>query len=132
MCDTSGIIWFNKSVKLILLSILSCRMVSSFAKLRHLCFAFFAGVRAAPLWDSKKHKFVGMLTITDFIRILQRFYSLGSSAIHEQMEEHKLDTWRSEWFYLNIVTFHCDYIEFREIIPFFFSTLEKVNSIYSL
>jgi len=36
--------------------------------------AFFAlvynGVRAAPLWDSKEQKFVGMLTITDFIRIL--------------------------------------------------------------
>nr|KAF6497232.1 protein kinase AMP-activated non-catalytic subunit gamma 3 [Rousettus aegyptiacus] len=40
--------------------------------------AFFAlvanGVRAAPLWDSKKQSFVGMLTITDFILVLQRYY----------------------------------------------------------
>ncbi|KAH0621222.1 hypothetical protein JD844_022300, partial [Phrynosoma platyrhinos] len=40
--------------------------------------AFFAlvanGVRAAPLWDNKKQCFVGMLTITDFINILHRYY----------------------------------------------------------
>ena len=34
--------------------------------------AFYAmvdtGVRACPLWDSTKQAFVGMLTITDFIR----------------------------------------------------------------
>uniref|UniRef100_A0A672N501 5'-AMP-activated protein kinase subunit gamma-1 n=1 Tax=Sinocyclocheilus grahami TaxID=75366 RepID=A0A672N501_SINGR len=40
--------------------------------------AFFAlvsnGVRAAPLWDSKTQCFVGMLTITDFINILHRYY----------------------------------------------------------
>jgi hypothetical protein len=34
--------------------------------------AFFAmvdtGVRACPLWDSARQQFVGMLTITDFIR----------------------------------------------------------------
>ncbi|XP_012589321.1 PREDICTED: 5'-AMP-activated protein kinase subunit gamma-1 [Condylura cristata] len=40
--------------------------------------AFFAlvanGVRAAPLWESKKQSFVGMLTITDFINILHRYY----------------------------------------------------------
>ncbi|TOF72561.1 hypothetical protein CGJ15_27525, partial [Vibrio parahaemolyticus] len=41
--------------------------------------AFFAlvynGVRAAPLWDSARQQFIGMLTITDFIRILQNFYN---------------------------------------------------------
>ncbi|KAL1116470.1 hypothetical protein AAG570_004943 [Ranatra chinensis] len=61
--------------------------------------AFFAlvynGVRAAPLWDSSRHKFVGMLTITDFIKILQRHYVSGSTVIGEQMEEHKLETWRN-------------------------------------
>uniref|UniRef100_A0A8B9GWZ1 5'-AMP-activated protein kinase subunit gamma-1 n=1 Tax=Astyanax mexicanus TaxID=7994 RepID=A0A8B9GWZ1_ASTMX len=40
--------------------------------------AFFAlvanGVRAAPLWETKKQSFVGMLTITDFIIILHRYY----------------------------------------------------------
>lgn len=62
--------------------------------------AFFAlvynGVRAAPLWDNKRQKFVGMLTITDFIRILQKYYSSASQCMHE-LEEHKLDTWRSKY-----------------------------------
>jgi len=61
--------------------------------------AFFAlvynGVRAAPLWDNKRQQFVGMLTITDFIRILQKYYSSSSSSM-EELEEHKLDTWRNE------------------------------------
>jgi 5'-AMP-activated protein kinase, regulatory gamma subunit len=50
-------------------------------------------VRAAPLWDSKQQQFVGMLTITDFIKILQRYYK--SPAVHiDELEEHKLETWR--------------------------------------
>ncbi|XP_054738462.1 5'-AMP-activated protein kinase subunit gamma-1-like isoform X2 [Anastrepha obliqua] len=60
--------------------------------------AFYAlvynGVRAAPLWDSQKQQFVGMLTITDFIKILQMYYKSPNASM-EQLEEHKLDTWRS-------------------------------------
>uniref|UniRef100_A0A8D2II95 Protein kinase AMP-activated non-catalytic subunit gamma 3 n=1 Tax=Varanus komodoensis TaxID=61221 RepID=A0A8D2II95_VARKO len=43
------------------------------------------GVRAAPLWDSRKQCFVGMLTITDFINVLQRYYRspLVSLSIHQ-------------------------------------------------
>nr|XP_022908438.1 5'-AMP-activated protein kinase subunit gamma-2 isoform X2 [Onthophagus taurus] len=59
--------------------------------------AFFAlvynGVRAAPLWDSKRQEFVGMLTITDFIKILRMYYKSPTVEIDE-LEEHKLDTWR--------------------------------------
>uniref|UniRef100_A0A803KKD0 5'-AMP-activated protein kinase subunit gamma-1 n=1 Tax=Xenopus tropicalis TaxID=8364 RepID=A0A803KKD0_XENTR len=59
--------------------------------------AFFAlvtnGVRAAPLWDSKKQGFVGMLTITDFINILHRYYKSPMVQIYE-LEEHKIETWR--------------------------------------
>lgn len=59
--------------------------------------AFFAlvynGVRAAPLWDSHKQEFMGMLTITDFIKILRMYYKSPSVAM-EELEEHKLDTWR--------------------------------------
>ncbi|KAK9888381.1 hypothetical protein WA026_000631 [Henosepilachna vigintioctopunctata] len=59
--------------------------------------AFFAlvynGVRAAPLWDSTNQEFVGMLTITDFIKILRMYYKSASVAM-EELEEHKLDTWR--------------------------------------
>ncbi|XP_037075611.1 5'-AMP-activated protein kinase subunit gamma-1-like isoform X5 [Pollicipes pollicipes] len=60
--------------------------------------AFFAlvynGVRAAPLWDSRKQQYVGMLTITDFIRILQMYYRNSDERI-EELEEHKLETWRT-------------------------------------
>lgn len=61
--------------------------------------AFYAlvynGVRAAPLWDSEKQQFVGMLTITDFIKILQMYYTSANTSM-DQLEEHKLDTWRSK------------------------------------
>lgn len=60
--------------------------------------AFFAlvynGVRAAPLWDSAQQCFVGMLTITDFIRILQNFYKSPNRKM-EELEDHRLDTWRA-------------------------------------
>ncbi|XP_029979454.1 5'-AMP-activated protein kinase subunit gamma-2-like isoform X2 [Sphaeramia orbicularis] len=59
--------------------------------------AFFAlvanGVRAAPLWESKKQSFVGMLTITDFINILTRYYKSPMVQIYE-LEEHKIESWR--------------------------------------
>ncbi|KAF7705969.1 5'-AMP-activated protein kinase subunit gamma-1 [Silurus meridionalis] len=59
--------------------------------------AFFAlvanGVRAAPLWDTRQQSFVGMLTITDFIRILHRYYKSPLVQIYE-LEEHKIETWR--------------------------------------
>ncbi|XP_037644954.1 5'-AMP-activated protein kinase subunit gamma-3b isoform X1 [Sebastes umbrosus] len=61
--------------------------------------AFFAlvanGVRAAPLWDNKLKCFVGMLTITDFINILHRYYKSPLVQIYE-LEEHKIETWRAE------------------------------------
>ena len=48
--------------------------------LKYIFQAFFAmvdtGVRACPLWDSAKQKFVGMLTITDFIRFSYIFFCL--------------------------------------------------------
>ncbi|XP_031418726.1 5'-AMP-activated protein kinase subunit gamma-1-like isoform X3 [Clupea harengus] len=59
--------------------------------------AFFAlvanGVRAAPLWETKRQSFVGMLTITDFIIILHRYYKSPLVQIYE-LEEHQIETWR--------------------------------------
>ncbi|XP_017312443.1 5'-AMP-activated protein kinase subunit gamma-1 isoform X2 [Ictalurus punctatus] len=59
--------------------------------------AFFAlvanSLRAAPLWDSKLQRFVGMLTITDFINILHRYYKSPLVQIYE-LEDHKIQTWR--------------------------------------
>ncbi|CEF68567.1 IP17340p [Strongyloides ratti] len=64
--------------------------------------AFFAliynGVRAAPLYDSKKQEFVGMLTITDFISILVKYYNKDST--HEgikELEEQKIVEWREQF-----------------------------------
>lgn len=59
--------------------------------------AFFAlvynGVRAAPLWDSSRQNFIGLLTITDFIHILQQYYKSPTVKM-EELEEHRLQTWR--------------------------------------
>ncbi|XP_062861537.1 5'-AMP-activated protein kinase subunit gamma-3b isoform X2 [Trichomycterus rosablanca] len=69
--------------------------------------AFFAlvanGVRAAPLWDSKQQRFVGMLTITDFINILHRYYKSPMVQIYE-LEEHKIETWREIYLQYNIIS----------------------------
>ncbi|XP_028836393.1 5'-AMP-activated protein kinase subunit gamma-1 isoform X2 [Denticeps clupeoides] len=63
--------------------------------------AFFAlvanGLRAAPLWDNKSQRFVGMLTITDFIHILHEYYKSPMVQIYE-LEEHKIETWRGDSF----------------------------------
>lgn len=59
--------------------------------------AFFAmvdtGVRACPLWDSARQQFVGMLTITDFIRILQKNYK-GADIQMEAFEDQRLCEWK--------------------------------------
>ncbi|XP_026220147.1 5'-AMP-activated protein kinase subunit gamma-1 isoform X2 [Anabas testudineus] len=86
--------------------------------------AFFAlvanGLRAAPLWDSKSQRFVGMLTITDFINILHCYYKSpmvsvchcfkhGSHQLFDttrlhykvqmyELESHKIETWRGDSF----------------------------------
>ncbi|XP_040035601.2 5'-AMP-activated protein kinase subunit gamma-1 isoform X2 [Gasterosteus aculeatus] len=51
------------------------------------------GLRAAPLWDSKLQRFVGMLTITDFINILHYYYRSPMVQMYE-LESHKIETWR--------------------------------------
>ena len=40
-------------------------------------------------------RFVGMLTITDFIRILQMNYKSPTLEM-EELEEHRLSTWRGQ------------------------------------
>ncbi|KAM6945489.1 5'-AMP-activated protein kinase subunit gamma-1 [Aplochiton taeniatus] len=74
----------------------SCKLVIFDTKLQ-VKKAFFAlvanGLRAAPLWDHKLQRFVGMLTITDFINILHRYYRSPLVQIYE-LECHKIETWR--------------------------------------
>lgn len=61
---------------------------------------FFAlvynGVRVAILWDSDCQEYVGLLTITDFIRILHKYYKSPEIPIVE-LEEHQIRTWRGIW-----------------------------------
>ncbi|XP_061571422.1 5'-AMP-activated protein kinase subunit gamma-1 isoform X3 [Cololabis saira] len=61
--------------------------------------AFFAlvanGLRAALLWDSKLQRFVGMLTITDFIHILHCYYKSPMVQMYG-LESHKIETWRGD------------------------------------
>uniref|UniRef100_A0A8C5F4N3 Protein kinase, AMP-activated, gamma 3a non-catalytic subunit n=1 Tax=Gadus morhua TaxID=8049 RepID=A0A8C5F4N3_GADMO len=64
----------------------SCKLVVFDTKLQ-VKKAFFAlvanGLRAAPLWDSKLQRFVGMLTITDFINILHHYYKSPMVQIYD-------------------------------------------------
>ncbi|XP_068165362.1 5'-AMP-activated protein kinase subunit gamma-1 isoform X2 [Antennarius striatus] len=74
----------------------SCKLVIFDTKLQ-VKKAFFGlvvnGLRAAPLWDNKLQRFVGMLTITDFINILHCYYRSPMVQMYE-LENHKIETWR--------------------------------------
>ncbi|XP_013188899.1 5'-AMP-activated protein kinase subunit gamma-2 [Amyelois transitella] len=50
------------------------------------------GIRSAPLWDANKKMLVGMITVTDFIRILLYLESENLSV--EDLERHSLHNWR--------------------------------------
>lgn len=50
------------------------------------------GIRSAPLWDANKKLLVGMITVTDFIRILLHLESENISV--EELERHTLHNWR--------------------------------------
>jgi len=52
------------------------------------------GVRACPLWNAEKNAYVGMMTITDFIRILQKNYK-GPDIPMEAFEKATLSEWQN-------------------------------------
>ncbi|XP_008323703.1 5'-AMP-activated protein kinase subunit gamma-1 isoform X1 [Cynoglossus semilaevis] len=78
----------------------SCKLVIFDTKLQ-VKKAFFAlvanSLRAAPLWDSNMQRFVGKLTITDFINILHCYYKSPMVQMYE-LESHKIETWRGDSF----------------------------------
>ncbi|XP_040136654.1 5'-AMP-activated protein kinase subunit gamma-1 isoform X4 [Ictidomys tridecemlineatus] len=82
--------------------------------------AFFAlvtnGVRAAPLWDSKKQSFVGMLTITDFINILHRYYK---SALVRNLSPNTKTTFLAQSFSFSCIFLHASHEIKRKMIKFF-------------
>ncbi|XP_029125652.1 sucrose nonfermenting 4-like protein isoform X2 [Cajanus cajan] len=52
------------------------------------------GISIAPVWDSSKCQFVGMLSAMDFILILKEMGNLGSKLTEEQLETHTIAAWR--------------------------------------
>jgi len=52
----------------------------------------YNGVRAAPLWDTERQNFVGMLTITDFIKVLLNHHKAKDSNM-EEIEDEKIENW---------------------------------------
>lgn len=50
------------------------------------------GIRSAPLWDAHKKLLVGMITVTDFIRILLHLEKENSSM--DDLEKHTLHNWK--------------------------------------
>jgi len=62
-----------------------------YALLEHSC-------RAAPIWDSNLREYVGMFTITDFIKILRMSYynsegNINSEDLDEMLDKATFDTW---------------------------------------
>lgn len=53
-------------------------------------------IKSAPLWDSEKEDYVGMITVSDFINILRHFYhtqETDPSQIPIQ-EKYQIKHWR--------------------------------------
>ena len=58
-------------------------------------FSLLPGIVFATLWDSIDKKFVGMLTITDFIDILLHFFHRPNAlTLLNDLEDHHIRAWR--------------------------------------
>ncbi|XP_027189276.2 sucrose nonfermenting 4-like protein isoform X1 [Cicer arietinum] len=54
------------------------------------------GVSMAPVWDSSKGKFVGVLSAMDIIQIIKELGSHGFTLTEEQLEAHTIAAWSEE------------------------------------
>ncbi|CAL9107726.1 unnamed protein product [Musa textilis] len=52
------------------------------------------GIPVAPLWDSTRGQFVGVLSALDFILILQELGNRGSNLTEEELEIHTISAWK--------------------------------------
>lgn len=52
------------------------------------------GIPVAPLWDSFRSQFVGLLSPLDFILILKELETHGSNLTEEQLETHTISAWK--------------------------------------
>eukprot|EP00250_Pteridium_aquilinum_P013138 c21154_g1_i1 orf=691-1800(+) len=53
------------------------------------------GIPLAPLWDSDRQQFVGMLTASDFISILMQIGSQRAILTEEELETHTIAAWKA-------------------------------------
>ncbi|KCV72790.1 hypothetical protein H696_00369 [Fonticula alba] len=53
-------------------------------------------LRAAPLFDSRRHKIIGMLTVTDFINILRYYHYFPDEAMRRgiRLDDQRIQGWR--------------------------------------
>ncbi|XP_052190152.1 sucrose nonfermenting 4-like protein [Diospyros lotus] len=59
------------------------------------------GIPMAPLWDSCKGQFVGILSALDFILIIRELGCHGSNLTEEELETHTISAWKEAKQYLN-------------------------------
>ncbi|KAM7280206.1 hypothetical protein ACFE04_007340 [Oxalis oulophora] len=59
------------------------------------------GIYMAPLFDSRKGQFVGVLSASDFILILRELGNHGSNLTEEELETHTIAAWKEGKAYLN-------------------------------
>ncbi|KAG1371190.1 putative potassium transporter 2 [Cocos nucifera] len=52
------------------------------------------GIPVAPLWNSYRGQFVGVLSALDFILILKELSSHGSNLTEEELETHTISAWK--------------------------------------
>ncbi|XP_072960158.1 sucrose nonfermenting 4-like protein isoform X2 [Typha angustifolia] len=52
------------------------------------------GIPVAPLWDSYRGQFVGVLSALDFILILKELANHGSHLTEEELETHTISAWK--------------------------------------
>ncbi|KAI5075263.1 hypothetical protein GOP47_0009339 [Adiantum capillus-veneris] len=54
------------------------------------------GIPLAPLWDSNRQQFVGMLTPSDFISIIMQIGDQRAILSEEELESHTIAAWKVE------------------------------------
>lgn len=59
------------------------------------------GIPMAPLWDSFKGQFVGVLSALDFILIIRELGNHSSNLTEEELEMHTISAWKKAKLYLN-------------------------------
>ncbi len=54
-----------------------------------------AGIVSAPLWDSQKSTFAGLLTSTDYINVIQYYCQFPDEI--DQVDQFRLSSLRGRW-----------------------------------